>query len=110
MLTKIYKAHLKTLDPFGVGHLSKIQQIINQLFRLKEKKEDTKPEVVTTSGDAKIVDAGKKTLWQKVVHECQHYYSGFKLLFLNVRVSSGIVWKILQGQQLTRRESKQVLK
>jgi LETM1 and EF-hand domain-containing protein 1 len=54
------------------------------------------------------VAVANKSLWQKFVHECKHYYSGFKLLFLNVRVSSAIVWKILHGEQLTRRESKQV--
>ena len=63
---------------------------------------------MAASGESKSVEVAKKTVWQKIVHECQHYYSGFKLLFLNVRVSSGIVWKILQGEQLTRRESKQV--
>jgi hypothetical protein len=40
------------------------------------------------------------------VDECKHYYSGFKLLFLDVRVSSGIVWKVLNGYTLSRRESR----
>ena len=83
--------------------------------RLKEKQEESKPEVIsstaviekTKAGDGQVALA-KKTMWQKVVDECKHYYSGFKLLFLNVRVSSAIVWKILNGHQLTRRESKQV--
>jgi hypothetical protein len=82
---------------------------------LKEKQVDGKPEVVSTSkaviekADAgKQVAIAKKTLWQRFVDECKHYYSGFKLLFLDVRVSSAIVWKILNGHNLSRRESKQV--
>ncbi len=42
----------------------------------------------------------------RFVDECKHYYSGFKLLFLDVRVSSGIVWKVLNGYTLSRRESR----
>ena len=80
--------------------------------RLKEKQEASMSEspkaVVEPSAEIKTVIVAKKTIWEKFVHECKHYYSGFKLLFLNVRVSSAIIWKILQGQQLTRRESKQV--
>ena len=56
------------------------------------------------------VEPVKKTLWQRVVDECKHYYSGFKLLFLEVRVSSKLVWKILNGHQLSRRESKQLVR
>jgi len=86
-------------------------------FRLKEKQVEVKPEVASPSTKAVIdkADAGqqvavaKKTLWQRFVDECKHYYSGFKLLFLDVRVSSAIVWKILNGHNLSRRESKQVV-
>ncbi len=46
------------------------------------------------------VEAVKKTLWQRFIDECKHYYSGFKLLFLDVRVSSKIAWKILNGHQV----------
>jgi hypothetical protein len=52
----------------------------------------------------------KKSLWVRVKDEVRHYYSGFKLLFLDVRVSSKIVWKILRGKTLTRRESRQLVR
>ena len=58
----------------------------------------------------KAVQEVKKTLWQRFVDECKHYYSGFKLLYLDVRVSSKIAWKILNGHKLTRRESKQLVR
>lgn len=42
----------------------------------------------------------------RFVEECKHYYSGFKLLFLDVRVSSKIIWKVLNGHTLSRRENR----
>ena len=44
-------------------------------------------------------------MWEKVVAEAKHYYSGFKLLFLDVKLASQIVWKIAQGKNLSRREN-----
>ncbi len=52
----------------------------------------------------------KKTLWVRFKDEVMHYYSGFRLLFLDVKVSSKIVWKILRGKQLSRRESRQLVR
>eukprot|EP00094_Tigriopus_californicus_P013002 TCALIF_12572-PA protein Name:"Similar to LETM1 LETM1 and EF-hand domain-containing protein 1, mitochondrial (Gallus gallus)" AED:0.08 eAED:0.08 QI:0/0/0/0.5/1/1/4/0/871 len=55
-------------------------------------------------------DTPKKSLWVRIVDEVKHYYSGFKLLFLDVKVSSQIIWKVLQGNTLTRREKKQLVR
>ena len=54
--------------------------------------------------------APKRGVWDKVVAEAKHYYSGFKLLFLDVKVSSKIVWKIAQGKTLSRRENRQLVR
>lgn len=47
-------------------------------------------------------------VWKKVKHEAQHYWHGTKLLVSEVRISSRLQWKILQGETLTRRERRQV--
>ena len=47
-------------------------------------------------------------VWKKVKHEAQHYWHGSKLLVSEVRISSKLQWKILQGETLTRRERRQV--
>lgn len=47
--------------------------------------------------------------WKKVKHEAAHYWNGTKLLVSEVRISSRLQWKILQGETLTRRERRQVL-
>ena len=39
---------------------------------------------------APAVEVVKKSLWQRFVDELKHYYSGFKLLFLDVRVKTFI--------------------
>ena len=52
----------------------------------------------------------KRGIWEKVKDEAKHYYSGFKLLALDVKVSSKIVYKIAQGKNLTRRENRQLVR
>lgn len=46
--------------------------------------------------------------WKKVKHEAAHYWHGSKLLVSEVRISARLQWKILHGEQLTRRERRQV--
>ncbi|XP_059607790.1 mitochondrial proton/calcium exchanger protein [Phlebotomus argentipes] len=46
----------------------------------------------------------KKSLGQRVWAEILHYYHGFRLLAIDVRISSKLLWKVLNGQKLTRRE------
>lgn len=48
-------------------------------------------------------------VWKKVKHEANHYWNGTKLLVSEVRISSRLQWKILQGETLTRRERRQVI-
>lgn len=46
----------------------------------------------------------KKTLKQRIVNELLHYYHGFRLLFIDINVSRKLIWRILNGKSLTRRE------
>ncbi|KAI9497441.1 LETM1-like protein-domain-containing protein [Zychaea mexicana] len=50
----------------------------------------------------------KKTIWQKVKDEAVHYWHGTKLLGLEIRISSKLTWKLLNGGHLTRREARQL--
>lgn len=52
--------------------------------------------------------AGKKSLRQKVVDELKHYYDGFHLLWIDTKVAARMVWRLLHGQVLTRRERRRV--
>lgn len=50
----------------------------------------------------------KKSLGQKVLDELKHYYHGFRLLGIDTNIAGRMVWRLLHGQQLTRRERRRV--
>ncbi|NWT32229.1 LETM1 protein, partial [Cardinalis cardinalis] len=53
---------------------------------------------------------GKKSLRQRVVDELKHYYHGFHLLWIDTKVAARMVWRLLHGQVLTRRERRRLLR
>ncbi len=65
---------------------------------------------VIDESSAPVSTVPKKSLWVRFKDEVNHYVSGFKLLFLDIKVSSKIIWKVLQGKVLTRRENKQLVR
>ncbi|CAL8099068.1 unnamed protein product [Calicophoron daubneyi] len=52
----------------------------------------------------------KPTLWQRAKKEIVHYYHGFRLLGLEIKIASGITFRLLGGKSLTRRERKQLVR
>ena len=50
----------------------------------------------------------KKSIGQRVLAELNHYYNGFKLLFIDVGVCYKYVVRLCRGHSLTRRERRQV--
>ncbi len=52
--------------------------------------------------------AQKKSLWVKVKEEAKHYWLGTKLLAKESKISTRLLWKLLKGISLTRREHSQV--
>lgn len=52
----------------------------------------------------------KKTLWQKIWAELVHYYHGFRLLFIDINVCRKLLWRVLNGKTLTRREHKLLIR
>lgn len=52
--------------------------------------------------------AVKKSLGQKVLDELKHYYHGFRLLWIDTKIAARMLWRILNGHTLTRRERRQV--
>jgi len=55
-----------------------------------------------------IVPEKKKSLWIRFKAELVHYYHGFRLLFIDTRVAVRLIWQVLNGRTLIRRERKQV--
>lgn len=79
---------------------SKVEVTVQEL---KKKKEDVPTEVVP-----KVV--AKKSLTQKIVDELVHYYHGFRLLFIDIKISAGLVWRLLNGKSLSRREHRLLIR
>lgn len=57
-----------------------------------------------------VAPAGKKSLRQRAVDELKHYYHGFHLLWIDTKVAARMVWRLLHGQVLTRRERRRLLR
>lgn len=81
---------------------SKVEETVEVLKEKVKAKESPAPTVVTEPPKAVV----KKTIKQKIVDEILHYYHGFRLLFIDIKVSTILVWRILNGKTLTRREHK----
>lgn len=78
-------------------------------IEVKEAVDATKPKdaVTNTKLDTQQI-ALPKRVWRRIVKEVKHYYSGFRLLFIDVKICMRYVWSVLNGKTLTRRERKQV--
>ncbi|KAM8794561.1 LETM1 domain-containing protein LETM2, mitochondrial [Eudromia elegans] len=53
---------------------------------------------------------GRKSLRQKIVDELRHYSKGFHLLWIDTKVAARMLWRLLHGQVLTRRERRRLLR
>ncbi|NXK93487.1 LETM1 protein, partial [Formicarius rufipectus] len=56
------------------------------------------------------VEVVKKSLGQRVVDELKHYYHGFRLLWIDTKIAARMLWRILHGSTLSRRERRQFLR
>ncbi|MCI4388455.1 hypothetical protein PGIGA_G00086110 [Pangasianodon gigas] len=68
--------------------------------------EQAKGEVVPEPTKA----VARKSLGQRVLDELKHYYHGFRLLGIDTKIAGRMVWRLLHGQQLTRRERRRLMR
>ncbi|KAM9858569.1 LETM1 domain-containing protein LETM2, mitochondrial [Aulostomus maculatus] len=52
----------------------------------------------------------KKALHVRIVDELKHYYNGFRLLGIDINIAGRMVWRLLHGQLLTRRERRRLMR
>ena len=50
----------------------------------------------------------KLPLTERIKKEILHYYNGFRLLYLDCKVAAKLLWRVLNGETLLRRERRQV--
>ncbi|XP_069488237.1 mitochondrial proton/calcium exchanger protein [Ambystoma mexicanum] len=56
------------------------------------------------------VETVKKSIGHRVVDEVKHYYHGFRLLWIDTKIAARMLWRILRGHALSRRERRQFLR
>lgn len=107
--------HLHTSQLLLKKDESKVEQAVKALKESVEEQKESKveklPEPSTSTETDTIksaIVAPKKKLSQRIIDELKHYYHGFRLLFIDVRVCSRLVWQVLNGKNLSRRERRQV--
>ncbi|XP_063708223.1 mitochondrial proton/calcium exchanger protein [Culicoides brevitarsis] len=82
---------------------SKVETVVENI-KQKEKERSQVSETEATAVVTKPVV--KKTLGQRIWAELVHYYHGFRLLFIDINVCRKLLWRVLNGKTLTRREHK----
>lgn len=83
---------------------SKVEKSLRSLKDKKKKLEEGGP-VYSPTLDVKPV---RRTVKQWVVDEVKHYYHGFRLLWIDTTIAGRMLWRVLNGQPLSRRERRQV--
>lgn len=81
---------------------SKVEETV-EVLKEKVKAKESPPPTVVPEPPKPVV---KKTIKQRIIDEVLHYYHGFRLLFIDIKVSTILVWRVLNGKTLTRREHK----
>ncbi|XP_014746313.1 PREDICTED: LETM1 domain-containing protein LETM2, mitochondrial isoform X3 [Sturnus vulgaris] len=97
-------------SPAHTLHTSPRQQLPREsLPSQNTRNQGAKPAKILTK---QVIEApgGKKSLRQRAVDELKYYYHGFHLLWTDTKVAARMVWRLLHGQVLTRRERRRLLR
>ncbi|XP_024200700.2 LETM1 domain-containing protein LETM2, mitochondrial isoform X4 [Pan troglodytes] len=73
-----------------------------QLEQATKHPQVTSPQATKETGTK--IKEGKQSYRQKIMDELKYYYNGFYLLWIDAKVAARMVWRLLHGQVLTRRE------
>ncbi|KAK2896564.1 hypothetical protein Q8A67_011052 [Cirrhinus molitorella] len=85
---------------------SKVEQSLRSLKDRNKKLEEGGP-VYSPVVDAEPV---RRTIRQRVIDEVKHYYHGFRLLWIDTTIAVRMLWRVLNGHILSRRERRQFLR
>ncbi|XP_076002739.1 mitochondrial proton/calcium exchanger protein isoform X2 [Genypterus blacodes] len=85
---------------------SKVEKSLRSLKDKNKKLEEGGP-VYSPTLDAEPV---RRTIRQWVTDEIKHYYHGFKLLWIDTTITGRMLWMVLNGHALSRRERRQFLR
>ena len=95
---------------------TKLESTVKLLKEAKREKEEELLQVIQRKGDT-VASAEKqpaspapprKSIVRWIKDEVLHYWHGFRLLGLDIKVAAKLLWRVLNGKVLTRREYRQV--
>ncbi|XP_003376019.1 secretin receptor [Trichinella spiralis] len=95
------------LHPTGDGQskveamLKALKEDVEESERLREKRNLMKKSMEIQK---------KQSLWLRFKNEMQHYYHGFKLLYIDVKVCLRLLRRLLTGETLMRKERRQLIR
>ncbi|KAK8732531.1 hypothetical protein OTU49_006807, partial [Cherax quadricarinatus] len=77
---------------------------------VKDLKEKAKAAGSPVAPVKKLEIVERKSLGVRIKEEILHYYHGFRLLFIDTRICCKYVWRIVNGESLSRREHRQLVR
>lgn len=111
---------------------SKVEDVVKNLKEVEKEKSDQKTAAAAASAEAAaspskvtepsqelasvapetavVVPVVKKSIPQRVWAELVHYYHGFRLLFIDIGICRRYLWKVMNGESLTRREHRLLIR
>jgi LETM1 and EF-hand domain-containing protein 1 len=109
------KSYFSNKSPFTLPNelrLFRNLQVSKEPIKVTTEKENTTHKVSQfVKEEANINEktvTKKKPLITRIKDEIIHYWHGTKLLGLEIKISTKLLYKLLKGQKLTRREHRQV--
>ncbi|KAG5848176.1 hypothetical protein ANANG_G00095690 [Anguilla anguilla] len=110
---RAWRGHARGAPPVrwwhSTGRLRDDSKVEKSLLSLKEKNkklEEGGP-VYSPAVDATLA---RRTIGQRVADEIRHYYHGFRLLWIDTTIAGRMLWRVLHGHALSRRERRQFLR
>ncbi|CAG8730739.1 5616_t:CDS:10, partial [Dentiscutata erythropus] len=110
--------HFSSKSPFSLPKelrlLRNAQVSKKPITEIPEKGSNIREAVQVAKEDTNVIDKSsdaivkKKPLFTRVKDELVHYWHGTKLLGLEIKISTKLMYKLLKGQKLTRREYRQL--
>ncbi|XP_026079885.1 mitochondrial proton/calcium exchanger protein isoform X1 [Carassius auratus] len=85
---------------------SKVERSLRSLKDRNIKLEEGGPVYSPTVDDEPV----RRTIRQRVIDEVKHYYHGFRLLWMDTTITVRMLWRVLNGHILSRRERRQFLR
>uniref|UniRef100_A0A2A4JF37 Letm1 RBD domain-containing protein n=1 Tax=Heliothis virescens TaxID=7102 RepID=A0A2A4JF37_HELVI len=96
--------HPQFIRPFYTSRYYFDKEPLKPSSKLEASVETVKKGIEEQEKSPKKPEKQKKSLKERIMNELRHYYHGFRLLFIEVRISATLFFKILKGETLTRRE------